>query len=59
MNFFIVKKQSDRYPGLADDLPNEIVCHGTKEQAELLAERLSNYYPGCDYIFYVVDEENP
>lgn len=56
---WIITKQTSRYSGLAKELPDLIICNGTKEQAEELAFRLSNWYPGCDYIFFVADEENP
>lgn len=45
--------KSDRYPGLGEKFPPRITCEGTLEQAKALAEYMSNWYPGCEYIFYV------
>lgn len=43
-----------RYGDLGKELPEVIMCpDSTIEEATLLAERLSNFYAGCEYIFYV------
>lgn len=50
-----IRKNSERYPGIAPEWPEEFeVAKLTMKQADELAYRLSNFYPGCDYAFYVV-----
>lgn len=47
-----------RYGDLGHELPKEINVHCELGKARLLAERISNWYPGCDYIFYVEGDDN-
>lgn len=54
----IIKYNEERYGDLYDHqkqaIPKDINISGvTKEQANWIAERLSDWFPGCDYIYYV------
>lgn len=53
MNRHTIIKNTDRYPGIDPKMPDLIGCIGTREQAEELARRLSNWNAGCDHSFYV------
>ncbi len=57
MKPWIIVKNTDRYPGIDPKLPSHVICYGTKEQAEELAKRLSNWNAGCDYSWYVEEPE--
>jgi hypothetical protein len=59
MTIFSVRKNKTRFPGVAEDMPDHVLVFGPKEQAELVAERLSAHYEGCGGIFYVVKEDRP
>jgi len=38
------------------DLPEKVLCVGTRKQADALAESMSTWStPGCDFGYYVVD----
>lgn len=51
---FTIRKNSDRYPGIDRLMPESFQVIGmTQEQAEELADRLSNWNPGCDFAYYV------
>lgn len=39
-------------------IPNFILCNGTLEQAEELADRLTNWNAGCDFAYYIVGTED-
>ena len=57
-NLHLIRRNDERYPGIAqDESPKEICVLGTEEQTAWVAAALSNWYPGCDYIFYEVAEE--
>ena len=52
---FIIKKNTERYGDILRQLPDQIQVDGvTEEQAEFIAECLTNYVSGCDWAFYVV-----
>lgn len=53
MRPYILIKNTARYSDIDPKLPDFLVCYGTKEQAEEIAERLSNWNAGCDYAWYV------
>ena len=51
---FTIVKNVARYGSLGKDFPDEIVVtKGTKEHALYLADYLTNYFAGCDFMFYV------
>ena len=58
---YVLLRNDDRYNhGVSDEsdklgrqFPAQIIVHGTLEQANNLAEYLSNFFPGCDYMWYV------
>jgi hypothetical protein len=51
----VVLKDTKRYPRIAEEMACVILVYGTKKQAEIIAERLSNYYAGCNELFYLED----
>lgn len=52
---FTIKKNSKRYGDIDGELPEEFTVDGlTEQQADTVAERLTNHNPGCDYAWYVV-----
>lgn len=55
---FRILKDKQRYEDTGNELPDEILCNGTLEQAREVAFRLSNWYAGCDFLFYVEGDEN-
>jgi len=55
---WVILRNSERYGDMASELPDVIVTSGTREQAEKLAEQLSSNYPGCDFLFYLKDDEH-
>lgn len=55
-NSYIIHKDDDRYPGIDRNMPKDFSAVGlTREQADWVAERLSNHNAGCDYSWYVPD----
>jgi hypothetical protein len=56
---YIIKKDENRYGDLAKDLPDTIIVEGTLAEAVRVAEYLSGWYVGCEYIFYVEGPEGP
>lgn len=49
----LILRNYDRYPGDKPQYPKFILVEGTLEQAQLIAEILSNREAGCDYYWYV------
>ena len=58
MSEWVIVWNSARYGGMGDRYPEKVVCTGTREQAENLADEMSNWYAGCTNLFYVLDEES-
>ena len=55
---YSIVRNDDRYPG-TNKFPNLIILpHTTLKQAKFLAKYLSNYYPGQEYMFYVLGDED-
>ncbi len=56
MKFTIVRNL--RY-GLYDEerFPSKLTCEGTAEQAQALAEWMSDAYPGCEWIFACIETD--
>jgi len=50
-------KNTERY-GDDPHSPNNVTCEGTKEQAIWLAHRLTDYFPGQSYYFYVKEVDD-
>ena len=50
---FTIARDSERYGSQSHKFPEKIVVEGTKVQALMLANYLSNYYPGCDLLYMV------
>ena len=50
---FMITRQNDRYGNLGIQFPKLIICIGTEKQAINLANYLSDYFPGCDYIYKI------
>lgn len=54
MTTFVIRRNDDRYPGMETrPIPDTITVEGTLAQADEFAEWLSNYYPGCDYLYFM------
>ena len=53
-----IVRDAERYPGCDVGMPNRFVLSGdiTREQAEEVAQRLSNYYAGCDELYSIVED---
>jgi len=51
----LIIRNKDRYGSIGSDrYPDSFTVEGlTVEQAENLARDMTNYYPGCDYLFNV------
>jgi len=56
-DIYVIKQNKERYGDIAKKLPDVILVFNSKEEANNLAEMLSGCYPGCDYLFYVIDKE--
>ena len=55
IQIFTIRKNSDRYPGICPSMPEEFHVSGvTGEQADQIAERLTNHEAGCDWAWYRV-----
>ena len=52
-----IRRDSDRYGDMGDELECVIAVEGTLPQAEKIAELLSYNWPGCDSLFYVQEDE--
>lgn len=52
-----VCRNDERYAKMALSLPREVIVHGTREQARALADLMSSNWPGCDYLFYVREDD--
>jgi len=52
MDAYVIKI-NDRYDGTIKDPPKMIIVIGTVNNAIEIAKRLSDFYAGCDYIYYV------
>jgi hypothetical protein len=53
---WLIRRNVERYPDsphVACVWPDQIIVVGTPEQAQIIAERLSNWEAGCTYYFYV------
>ncbi len=54
-----IRRNDERYGDMAKDLPSTIIClNCTEDQARLVAQRLTNWYAGCDYMFYLFPEDD-
>lgn len=53
-----IVRDKDRYPLSKIIYPDLLIVQGTLEQAENVAEALSNYYAGCDGMWFVLDTIN-
>jgi hypothetical protein len=49
----VLKRNDERYTPKPGRWPDEILVHGTVNQARFVAESLSNFEAGCDYFWYV------
>ena len=55
---FAIQKNSERYKDIDNQLPDYFLVLGlNKEQADILAYRLSNWNAGCDYSWTSVGGE--
>lgn len=48
-----ILRDDKRYPGMDTRFPIKIVVYGTAQEAVNLASYLSNFYAGCDLLFFV------
>lgn len=55
---WFILRNDERYGDMAKDLPRRIIAFGTLKQAQEMADRLSNWYAGCDYMFYVPESDD-
>jgi hypothetical protein len=57
-DIWFVMRNDERYGDMAKDLPRQMIVFGTLKEAREMAERLSNWYAGCDYMFYVCGDDD-
>lgn len=53
MDAWIIRYNKNRYPDIIKDPPEMIIVAGPVNYALDLSMRMSDYYPGCDHLFYV------
>lgn len=58
---FTIRRNDERYgpPFLRGVWPERIIIEGvTSEEARLIAEKLSDHFAGCQFYYYVVEDEH-
>ena len=58
MSLHIIRRNDERYGDGGNKGPKELCIEGTVEQAKWIAERLSAYYPGCDFFYYAEESDD-
>ncbi len=53
MSAYVIRYNKDRYSDMMEDPPELITVVGTLYSAHRIVTMLSDYYPGCDDIFFV------
>lgn len=55
MKLWILHSDKKRYSGM-EKYPDTIIVFGNEEQAELIADDISNNQAGCTGLFYIAGE---